>query len=341
MDQMLALRVFTRVVEAGTFTKAADSLQMPKPTVTKLVQSLETHLRVKLLNRTTRRVTVTSEGAAYYERVARLLAELDEVDACMSKAQALPKGRIRVDVPAIVAREIIIPALHEFHALYPDVRIDLGVGDRLVNLIADNVDCVIRGGRLGDESLVARQIGQIDFVTCATPGYLARHGVPTHPRDLEGEHYVVAYFSAGTGRLVPFDFSRDGERIELEGRYQVAVNDSNAYHAAGLAGLGIVQVSRSMVEAHIARGELVLLLEDWHSDSHPIYVVYPPNRNLSAKVRVFVDWVAGLFADIGRPAPAEVADAAGARAGAAEPAGLTPIGRVLSEDAGPVSQAGW
>lgn len=307
MDQMQALRVFTRVVEAGTFTKAADSLQMPKPTVTKLIQSLETHLRVKLLNRTTRRVTVTSEGAAYYERVARLLAEIDEIDSGMSNAQALPTGRIRVDVPAIVAREIIIPALPEFHAAYPDIRIDLGVGDRLVNLVADNVDCVIRGGRLADESLVARRIAQIDSITCATPSYLARHGVPTHPLDLERDHYVVAYFSAGNGRLMPFDFSRDGERIELAGRYQLAVNDSTAYLAAGLAGLGIMQSSRAVVEPYVARGELVPVLEDWSTDGHPVYVVYPPNRNLSAKVRVFVDWVAQLFAGYGRLSqPSEV-----------------------------------
>ena len=161
MDQFLALRVFARVVEAGTFTKAADSLEMPKPTVTKLIQSLETHLRVKLLNRTTRRVTVTADGAAYYERTARLLTELEEIDASLSNAQASPKGRIRVDVPASVARQIIIPALHTFHARYPDIQIDLGVGDRLVNLIADNVDCVVRGGNLQDESLVARRIAQI------------------------------------------------------------------------------------------------------------------------------------------------------------------------------------
>lgn len=301
MDQFLALRVFARVVEAGTFTKAADSLEMPKPTVTKLIQSLETHLRVKLLNRTTRRVTVTADGAAYYERTARLLTELEEIDASLSNAQASPKGRIRVDVPASVARQIIIPALHTFHARYPDIQIDLGVGDRLVNLIADNVDCVVRGGNLQDESLVARRIAQIEFVTCATAGYLEAYGVPTHPSELDGPHRVVGYFSAGTGRLSPLEFSRGGEHIELLGRYVVAVNDSNAYLAAGLEGLGIIQTPAFMIDEHLASGEMVPVLEDWTSPSMPVYVVYPPNRHLSAKIRVFVDWVAELFAPYNAP----------------------------------------
>jgi LysR family transcriptional regulator, regulator for bpeEF and oprC len=296
MDRFLALRVFARVVEAGTFTKAADSLEMPKPTVTKLVQQLEAHLRVKLLLRTTRRVTVTADGAAYYERVARLLAELEEIDASLSHAQASPKGRIRVDVAAVMARDMILPALHGFHARYPDIQVDLGVGDRLVNLIADNVDCVIRGGKLMDESLVARRLGEIRFVTCATPGFLARHGMPAHPTDLEHGHPVVAYFSAGSGRFFPFDFSRNGERIELLGRYLVSVNDSNAYMAAGLAGLGIVQISDFLAAPHLASGELVRIFPDWEVDSIPVHVVYPPNRHLSAKLRVFVDWIAELFA---------------------------------------------
>lgn len=296
MDQFLALRVFARVVEAGTFTKAADSLNMPKPTVTKLIQSLETHLRVKLLNRTTRRVTVTADGAAYYERTARLLTELEEIDASLSNAQTSPKGRVRVDVPAVVATRIIIPALHGFHARYPDIQVDLGAGDRLVNLIADNVDCVVRAGSLIDESLVARRIAYLDHMTCAAPSYLAEYGIPRHPSELGGPHRVVGYFSAGTGKISPYEFERNGERVELPGRYAVAVNDSNAYLAAAISGLGIVQLPRVTLERHLATGELAPVLEDWTTPGFPVYVVYPPNRHLSAKIRVFVDWVAELFA---------------------------------------------
>src|SRR6185369_4018657 len=189
MDRLSAMQVFVRVVETGSFTKAADSLAMPKPTVTKLVQGLESHLRAKLLNRTTRRVTVTSDGAAYYERAVRLLGDLDEMDASLSSAQAATRGRLRIDVGSSAARLIIIPALPDFHARYPDIQLDLGVGDRPVDLVSENVDCVVRGGELHDQSLVARRIGEIQFITCAAPSYLARHGVPTHPSDLErSEH---------------------------------------------------------------------------------------------------------------------------------------------------------
>jgi LysR family transcriptional regulator, regulator for bpeEF and oprC len=296
VDRFMAMRVFSRVVEAGTFTKAADSLEMPKPTVTKLVQSLETHLRVKLLNRTTRRVTVTPDGAAYYERAVRLLSELEDIEASMSNAQANPKGRLRIDVGTSVAGLILIPALPAFHARYPDIQIDLGVSDRPVDLISDNVDCVVRGGELTDQALVARRIGEFHFIACATPEYLRRHGVPSHPSDLDYGHTVVRFFSPRTGRNFPFDFTKDGERLEIQGRYIVSVNDSNAYLAAGLAGLGIIQGPTFMVQRHIASGELEPVLADWWSEPIPVHVVYPPNRHLSTKVRIFVDWVADLFA---------------------------------------------
>lgn len=298
MDQFLALRVFGRVVEAGTFTKAAESLNMPKATVTKLVQQLEGHLRVKLLNRTTRRVTVTADGAAYYERTCRLLTELDEIDNSFVNAQATPQGRIRVDVVAAVASQIIIPALCSFQKRYPDIQVDLGVGDRIVDLVADNVDCVVRGGDIIDESMVARWLGTIDFVTCAAPAYVERFGLPSHPRDIGNGHLIVGYFLAGGARILPLDFSKDGERIEVLEPYRVAVNDSNAYISAGLAGLGIFQTARFAVAAHLAKGDLVPVLEAWDCDPIPVHVVYPPNRHLSAKVRVFVDWMAEVFEQI-------------------------------------------
>ena len=174
----------------------------------------------------------------------------------MSNAQANPKGRLRVDVGTSVAGLIIIPALPAFHARYPDIQIDLGVSDRPVDLISENVDCVVRGGTLTDQSLVARRIGEFHFIACATPEYLKRHGVPTHPSELDHGHTVVRFFSPRTGRAFPFDFAKDGERLEIHGRYIVSVNDSNAYLAAGLAGLGIIQGPTFMVQRHVARGEL-------------------------------------------------------------------------------------
>jgi len=296
MDKLQAMQVFARVVEAGTFTKAADSLSLPKPTVTRLVQTLEGHLQTKLLNRTTRRVTVTADGAAYYDRAVRLLSEVEELESSMSKAKANPRGRLRIDVAASVGQLLLIPALPDFYARYPDIQIDLGVSDRPVDLIGENVDCVLRGGELTDQSMVARRIGEFHTMVSASPAYLERHGEPKHPHELEDEHVVVNYFSHRTGKIFPFTFFKDGERIEVTGRHRLSVNDSNANLAAGIAGLGVIRTSTFMAQEHIASGALRPLLLDWCADTIPIHVVYPPNRHLSAKLRVFVDWVADLFA---------------------------------------------
>jgi len=297
MDKFAAMQAFVRVVEAGTFTKAADSLNLPKPTVTRLIQMLEAHLQTKLLNRTTRRVTVTADGAACYDRALRLLGEMDELESSMSRAKANPRGRLRIDVGAAVAQLLLIPALPDFHARYPDIQIDLGVSDRPVDLIGENVDCVLRGGEITDQSLVARRIGEFHTILCATPAYIKRHGMPAHPNELEGDdHRVVSYFSHRTGQPYPLTFTKNGERLELNGRYAISVNDSTANLAAGLAGLGIVRTSTFQARPHIDNGTLVPVLLDWCADSIPIHVVYPPNRHLSTKLRVFVDWVAELFA---------------------------------------------
>jgi DNA-binding transcriptional LysR family regulator len=298
MDQLLAIRVFARVVEAGTFTKAADSLQMPNATVTKLIQSLESHLGVKLLQRTTRRVSVTPDGAAYYEKTGRLLKELGDIDGSFGTERVKPRGHLRIDCGGSTASLLLIPALPDFIERYPDIQIDLGVSDRHVDLISDNVDCVIRGGVLTDLSMIARQIGAAGFVTCATPAYLARHGVPAHPDDLADGHRVVNYLSARTGRAMPIRFSKNGEKIELAARHAVGVNESNGHYAAGLAGLGIFQTFNYHAKAHLASGELVSILQDWQPAPYPFYVVYPPNRHLSNRLRVFIDWIAERFAAV-------------------------------------------
>ncbi|MES2072579.1 MAG: LysR family transcriptional regulator [Pseudomonadota bacterium] len=294
MDQLLAIRAFARVVEAGTFTKAADSLQMPNATVTKLIQSLETHLGVKLLQRTTRRVSVTPDGAAYYEKTARILKELGDIDTSFGTAQSKPHGHLRIDTGSSLASLVIIPALPEFLARYPDIRIDLGVSDRHVDLVSDNVDCVLRGGQLTDLSLIARQIGEASWVTCATPAYLQQHGIPRHPQELE-QHAIVNYMSARTGRVVPMHFARGPEKLEISGPHAIGVNESNAHLAAGLAGLGIIHTFAYMAQPHIDSGALVPILQDWRPAPYPFYVVYPPNRHLSNRLRVFIDWIAERF----------------------------------------------
>ena len=297
MDRFDALQAFVRVVEAGSFTKAAQTLHMSKTTVTQLVQQLETRLRVKLLNRTTRQVKVTADGTAYYERVVSLLADLEDADAGLSNAIAAPKGRLRVDVPTPLACTILMPALPAFHAHYPEIHIDMGVSDRMVDLIGDNVDCVLRGGELSDSSLMARRVGELRFGVYATPSYLERAGTPAHPRELEEkQHRVVGYLRARSGKVAPFVMWCAGESVTVQGHYVVAVDDGNAYLAAGLAGLGVLWLPHYMAEAHVARGELVPLFEEWSVESMPLYVLYPPNRHVSAKLRVFIDWVAELMA---------------------------------------------
>lgn len=297
MDRFDALQAFARVVEAGSFTKAAQALHMSKTTVTQLVQQLEARLRVKLLNRTTRQVRVTPDGAAYYERVVRLLADLEDADTGLSSASASPRGRLRVDVPTPFARMVLVPALPDFHARYPEIQLHLGVSDRMVDLIGDSVDCVLRGGELADSSLMARRVGALRLGVYAAPSYLARAGTPSHPRELEHTHHrIVGYLRSRSGRVAPIEMRREGEHFEVQGRYAVALDDGNAYLAAGVAGMGVLWLPHYMAAPHLAQRELVPLFEDWQVEPMPMYVVYPPNRHVSAKLRVFIDWIDDLMA---------------------------------------------
>jgi len=308
MDQLLALRVFVRIAESGAFSKAADSMNIPRPTVTKLVQDLERHLGTKLLQRTTRRVNVTPEGAAYYERATRLIGDLDEMDTSAARARAQPRGRIRVDIGSVLANMILIPALPSFRARYPELHVDLGVSDRPIDLIGEGVDCVLRGGELADTSLVARRIADLDWVTCASPLYLNARGIPKHPSELVPRdpgpqdmsqvqgHAIVVYFSSLTGKAFPLEFHKGGEQVLVQGQVVVAVNESTAHLSALLTGVGLGQAFKFMVVPHLESGRLRTVLDDWTRPRHPLHVVYPSNRHLSAKVRLFVDWVAGVFA---------------------------------------------
>lgn len=296
MDRFDAMQAFVRVVETRSFTKAADTLHMSKTTVTQLVQQLETRLRVKLLNRTTRKVNVTADGAVYYERAVRLLAEMDDAETSLSSASAVPRGRLRVDVPSPFARLVLVPALPAFHARYPDIQIDMGVSDRVVDIIGENVDCVVRGGTLLDQSLMARSLGDLRLGAYAAPAYLANHGTPIDPRDLEGTHHrIVGFLWARSGKTYPYVMQRDGEQVEVQGQHAFAFDDGNAYLAAGVAGLGVIWLPTYMAEAHRERGELVPLFADWSFESMPMHVAYPPNRHVSAKLRVFIDWVVELM----------------------------------------------
>ena len=228
MDQLSSMRVFVRVVETGNFTRAAATLNIPKTTATNMVQGLEAHLRTKLLNRTTRRVMVTTDGALYYERAVQILSELEELDGTMSKSQNQPTGRLRVEMAGAFADLVVIPNLCEFYQRYPQIQLDIGVGDRLVDYIAENVDCALRGGTPKDQSLIARKVGELRMRNYLSPKYLERFGMPTHPRDLETDHFSVGYLNATAGRIMTFDFCKEDETLEIMPRYVVSVNDARS-----------------------------------------------------------------------------------------------------------------
>ncbi|KVC79285.1 LysR family transcriptional regulator [Burkholderia ubonensis] len=302
MDHLHAMRIFARVAHLGSFTKAAEQMQLPRPTVSNAVQYLEKHLKIRLLQRTTRRVALTAEGATYYERCARLLADLDDAETLFEDAGASPRGVIRVDLPERFALDKVIPAIPSFHARYPDLRIVMSTTDRFVDLIADGIDCAVRVGALSDTSLVARRIGELAQVNCASPAYLARHGTPRSPDDLP-EHVAVGYFSSRTGRELDWEYADmdTGEMHAVKMRSIVSVNSSQAYLACCVAGLGLIQAPRDGLDAPLADGTLVEVLPEWNAAPLPVSVVFPHGRHLAPRVRIFVDWLADALS---RPLPA-------------------------------------
>ncbi|KWC58732.1 LysR family transcriptional regulator [Burkholderia ubonensis] len=302
MDHLHAMRIFARVAHLGSFTKAAEQMQLPRPTVSNAVQYLEKHLKIRLLQRTTRRVALTAEGATYYERCTRLLADLDDAETLFEEAGASPRGVIRVDLPERFALDKVIPAIPSFHARYPDLRIVMSTTDRFVDLIADGIDCAVRVGALSDTSLVARRIGELAQVNCASPAYLARHGTPRSPDDLP-EHVAVGYFSSRTGRELDWEYADmdTGEMHAVKMRSIVSVNSSQAYLACCVAGLGLIQAPRDGLDAPLADGTLVEVLPEWNAAPLPVSVVFPHGRHLAPRVRIFVDWLANALS---RPAEA-------------------------------------
>ena len=296
MDHLLAIKVFCRVVEAGTFSRAADLLDIPKSTVTKLVQELEAHLQLKLLHRTTRRVTVTMEGAAYYERTNKLLNELEDIESNISNEQRTPRGRLKVDMASAIANFILLPALPTFIQQYPEIQLELGVSDTNIDLLSDNVDCVIRGGELSDTTLIAKRIAELKFVTCAAPRYLERHGIPHTPDELSSHHRIIYYRSRKTNRVMPLRFSNTQQSMEIQQQGgQLSVNDSTAQLTATLHGLGVSQLPLFMAKPYIDSGQLQLIMTNWQRAAFPLYLIYPQERHLSGRLRAFATRVMEVF----------------------------------------------
>lgn len=294
MDRIDLFRVFVRVVECANYTRAADLLGMPRSSVSSAVMELEARVGARLLHRTTRKVTPTIDGQAFYERCLRVIEDVEETESLFRQSSQGPDGRLRVDVPGRIGRLIIAPALPDFFARYPGIDIDLGVTDRAANLIEDSIDCVLRVGPLRDSGMIARSIGELPLINVASPAYLKQHGVPQTPDDLR-DHHAVNYASPSTGRIEPWEWVEGGavKTRVLPGR--ASVNSAEAYIACCLAGLGLIQIPAYDVKQHILSGELVEVMPRHRAASMPMTVLYPHRQHLSRRLQVFVDWLDALL----------------------------------------------
>ncbi|MFA9216115.1 MAG: LysR substrate-binding domain-containing protein [Sphingomonadaceae bacterium] len=294
MDRFNAMRIFTRIVELGSFSKAADDLHLPAATATYTIKQLEARLGVQLLQRTTRHVSTTLDGQAYYERCVRILADVEETEAGFGTSGVAPRGKLRVDLQGTLAQHYVLPRLAEFFERYPQLELEIGMGDRLVDLVRDGVDCVLRVGELPDSSMVARRVATLQQLTCASAGYLEQYGTPLTLADLAG-HRAVNFFAPSSGKRYPFEFLVDGKvhSVTLEG--SVAVSSAEAYAACCASGLGLIQLPRYHVAALLADGTLREVLADWRPAPMPVSVLYPHQRQLSPRVRVFVDWIVAVM----------------------------------------------
>ncbi|MEI6001976.1 LysR family transcriptional regulator [Paraburkholderia bengalensis] len=293
MDRILAMQVFTRVVDTNSFTRAAESLGMPRPSVTTIIQNLEAFLGTRLIQRTTRRLSLSPDGAAYYERCQRVLAEIEEIEASFQQVHRQPHGKLRIDMPASIGRLIVIPRLRDFRSKYPEIDLQIGLSDRRVDLLEEGVDCAVRVGALQDSSMVARRVGLIEGATVGSPEYLESMGMPETLEDLE-RHTAVNYFSSRDGRVIDWSFLENGKEVDVKMKGSISVNDAEAYVSCGLEGFGLIQSPRFMVLQYLCTGQLVEVLPEIKPSPLPISVVYLHSRHLSSKVRVFVDWMAAL-----------------------------------------------
>ncbi len=293
MDRIDAMRLFTRIVERRSFSLAAQDFGLPRSSASETVKQLEARLGVRLLQRTTRQVGTTLDGEAYYRRCLTILSDIEEAEGAFTGAK--PKGLLRIDVHGTLARHFVVPGLPRFLAAYPDLKLHIGEGDRLVDAIREGIDCVLRVGTPQDSTMIGRKMADLDQATVASPDYLARHGTPAHPDALDG-HLMVGFVSTVTGSLLPMDFRIEGKSRDVLLPTSVTVTTGETMAAAASQGLGLIQVPRYRLAADLAAGTLVEILADFPPDSMPVHVLYPHSRQLSPRVRVFIDWLAGEFA---------------------------------------------
>ena len=293
MDRLEAMQLFARVVERRSFTLAAQDSGIPRSTVTEAIKQMEKRLNVRLLQRTTRTVRPTLDGEAYYRRCLAILDDIQEAEGAFSGAE--PQGLLRVDVQGTLARHFLMPGLPDFFARYPGIELSMSESDRWVDPVQEGVDCVLRFGVLPDSGLVARRVAMLDRLTCAAPSYLARFGMPAGIDALDG-HRQVGIRSLTTGQLRPLSFTVGDTVRTLEIPAVFSVTGPESYRLGLCLGLGLAQVPRFHVEDDLRNGNLVELFPDFPPPPAPVSLLYPPSRQLSLRVRVFLDWAARQFA---------------------------------------------
>ena len=298
MDRFNAMRVFCRVVERRSFTLAAEDTGLPRSTVTDAIKQVEARLGVRLLQRTTRHVSPTLDGEAFYLRCLCILSEIEDAEGAFAGAR--PKGVLRVDVHGTLARHFVLPNLPSFLETYPDIELQITEGDRFVDLIREGIDCVLRVGTLQDSDMVARRVAMLEEVTLVAPAYVERFGMPAHPEKLDG-HRMVGFRSSATGGLLPLEFQIDGAVREIILPATISVNAAESYFAAAKLGLGLIQVPRYHAEEALRSGALLHVLPDYPPTRTPVSMLYPRSRQLSPRVRVFIDWLVKVFAGQNNP----------------------------------------
>jgi len=294
MDRIQAMQIFTRVAEGGSFVRAAQTLSLPSSTVTSTIKNLEKYLQVRLLNRTTRRMSLTPEGLQYLMQCREILSLIEHAESSLTDAVRRPQGRIRVDMPAGIAHFIVMPNLQDFYLRYPDIYLMIGVSDRQVDLVQEGVDCVIRTGELTSSTLVARPLGRFRWVTCASPDYLREYGIPQSPTELS-QHRAIHYFSSQTRHANELRFVQGTETLSVPVSGEAAVNETGLYIKMCLGGFGLAQLAERIVLEHLQEERLIEVLADWQPPSVPVTLLYPHQRFLSPAVRAFADWIASII----------------------------------------------
>lgn len=293
MDRLAAMTAFARVAESRSFSEAARRLRSSKSVISRQVMALESDLGARLFHRTTRSLTLTEAGQGYYERVSRILADVEEANLSVTRLQAAPRGRLRVNAPMSFGIRHLAPAIPDFLALHPEVEIDMSMSDRFVDLVEEGYDVAVRIGRLTDSALVARRLAPLRRVVCASPAYLAAKGVPQTPADLAA-HDCLSYSNMAASDEWSF-VEADGRPVSVAVRGRLHVNNGDTLRIAALSGLGLVTQPTFIVGADLQAGTLVGVLSDYVAQDGAVYAVYPHSRHLSPKVRAFVDFLAERF----------------------------------------------